>query len=503
MASTYYQIGSKGDEVKDLQKQINAANAGVQGYVPLVEDGIYGKLTAGAVSDYQKANNLTVDGIAGAQTLGSLYKPATTTQPTQPIMQPITQPVQPIQQPVQQPVQPVVPEYTNPYAAQEQQALADYQAWASQPYVAQYAPEIESLVKNILSRQFDYDPKNDAQFQAASRELTRNVLESMNARGILNSTVTENQVQQGVSDLLPQYQQIARKQFMDEGQQLMSQVDMLTGLDNTAYGRYQDQGKQLANALDVVIQMDDSQYKKWSDAYERRYQAQQDQVKATESKLEADRQKVKDAWDRTSEVGYVDNPSSITLGVTAGTLSKEAREAKQNYENDLKLKEAELKKQKEMAAYQYNLSKKLAALKGDSSASAETLGTKAQVDQYYALRDIYFGGGSGKYAGKPLDAYNWLTSHSKDNIGLVGQKLYSKLLTELTEAMKTQKSYGSMGEMKPGDYKTDPDFAKNVAYIVANPDTALNDIMANSEQLIKDYGIDGYNELIRKATPKE
>jgi peptidoglycan hydrolase-like protein with peptidoglycan-binding domain len=75
MASTYYTIGSKGDDVKKLQQALTSAgySVGSSG-----ADGIYGKDTAAAVKAYQKANNLTADGIIGTQTLGSLYKPVAT-----------------------------------------------------------------------------------------------------------------------------------------------------------------------------------------------------------------------------------------------------------------------------------------------------------------------------------------------------------------------------------------------------------------------------------------
>jgi hypothetical protein len=250
--------------------------------------------------------------------------------------------------------------YKSPVAGQEQAAFDAYNQWASQPYVSEYAPQIEGLVRTILSRTFQYDPTNDQQFQLASKELTRNVMESMNARGILNSTVTENQVQQEVANMMPQYQQIARQNFQDEGQMLMSQVDMLAGLDNTSYGRYQDEGQKLAGALDVVMKMDDRQYQKWSDAYERRYQSQQDEIAQADKKVQADRQKIQDAWDRVSERGFVDNQASIILGVEASTLSKDAREAKIKREQELEDQRTQLKNQKELAAYQHSLSQKLA-----------------------------------------------------------------------------------------------------------------------------------------------
>ena len=64
--------GSTGGDVVDLQNALIKAgyNVGSTG-----ADGKYGANTAAAVKAYQKDNGLTVDGIAGVQTLGNLYIP--------------------------------------------------------------------------------------------------------------------------------------------------------------------------------------------------------------------------------------------------------------------------------------------------------------------------------------------------------------------------------------------------------------------------------------------
>ncbi len=64
--------GSTGEEVRKLQEALNAS-----GSYGLTLDGIYGEKTKQAVTAYQKANGLGVDGIAGQETLGHLYRPAT------------------------------------------------------------------------------------------------------------------------------------------------------------------------------------------------------------------------------------------------------------------------------------------------------------------------------------------------------------------------------------------------------------------------------------------
>ena len=62
--------GSKGDDV--LALQILLRGLGYNGKMSKKLDGIFGSNTEGAVKLYQKAKGLTVDGIVGAQTWGSL-----------------------------------------------------------------------------------------------------------------------------------------------------------------------------------------------------------------------------------------------------------------------------------------------------------------------------------------------------------------------------------------------------------------------------------------------
>lgn len=64
---TLSRVGSRGDEVKQIQTKLKN-----WGYYSGNVDGIFGEQTRQAVVQFQKKNNLTVDGIAGSQTLKAM-----------------------------------------------------------------------------------------------------------------------------------------------------------------------------------------------------------------------------------------------------------------------------------------------------------------------------------------------------------------------------------------------------------------------------------------------
>ena len=244
-------------------------------------------------------------------------------------------------------------------------AEKNYKEWSEEEYVSAGGAEIEAKMKEILSRTFNYDPANDAQFQLAAKELTRNVLESMAARGIAASSLTVDNVAQGVGNLLPEYQQLAQQRFQDEGQVLMSQMDMLLGMDETKYNRYQDEGKKYAQALEVAMQMDQNQFDRWEAASKQRYTEAKDKTLAQEKLDAKKRQEISDAWDKTSQLGYVDNDSAIILGVDPSTLSKEAREAKEKREWELADAATQHAQQLAVIEAQYQKEKKIVELKNE------------------------------------------------------------------------------------------------------------------------------------------
>lgn len=189
-------------------------------------------------------------------------------------------------------------------------------------YQSAYANTISELVNSILNSRFEYNPEEDDLLQLATKYSTQQTFESMNARGILNSSMTGERVAKVIADLTYQYQQLAREDFEREFNRMLNVANVIMTLDNTEYQRW----------------IDDRNYK---------YQLKKDEY-------EKHLQEIQEAWNRVDTLGYVDNSASLLVGLPVGTLSKEARqrmEAKQD-EIELYQKKLEMQQKADLELYQ-------------------------------------------------------------------------------------------------------------------------------------------------------
>lgn len=162
-----------------------------------------------------------------------------------------------------EPVQPSRPSYSggSSYSRPVQQAS---------PYKAQ----IDALTAQLLGRdKFQYDVNADPLYQQYRKQYTRegeramqNVLGQMAARtGGMPSSYAQAAAQQTYNDYLsrlgdkiPELYQIAWDKYTAEGDDILTQLNTLVGLDNTQYNRY----------LDTLSQYNkdrDFQYNAWRD----------------------------------------------------------------------------------------------------------------------------------------------------------------------------------------------------------------------------------------------
>lgn len=327
--------GSTGNDVKQLQKQLQAAgyDVGKSG-----ADGVYGSATANAVKQFQKDNGLAVDGIAGGNTKSALIKssssssnphyvlaadaavtgakiaagtnpaPAATNTNNNTSKQPAaTQPA------TKQPTAttpaastPATPTATPTEPAAKTQAQFTYddfsygdfsygsyaqsdtvqQAWAllqqqnaAKPgaYQSQWQDEINDYLNQIQNRDpFSYDFNSDALYQ----QYKNNYIQ----QGQMAMMDTMGQAAAMTGGYGNSYAQTVGQQAYN--QQLNQLNNMLPEFYNMAFDRYAYEGQQLKDNLNMYMGLEDQDYGRYMDSYnawqaERDYLANRYDVEST------------------------------------------------------------------------------------------------------------------------------------------------------------------------------------------------------------------------------
>ena len=233
--------GSSGSDVKKLQQALvdagySVGSAGV--------DGIYGSATASAVKAYQKANGLSVDGIAGNQTLGSLYGGSTATTTTT------------------APTTTTTPASTaKSYLDNESvtSTKSKYDELLNQKPVdntAEISEATKQAMEKIMNREkFSYDLNGDALYQQykdqyinqgklAMQDTIGQAAALTGGYGNSYAQSVGQQTFQGylqqLNDRVPELYQLALDQYNQEGDNLYKQYSMLSDREQTEYGYQRD-----------------------------------------------------------------------------------------------------------------------------------------------------------------------------------------------------------------------------------------------------------------------
>lgn len=331
MALSY---GSQGDDVKKLQQQLNAA-----GY-KIAVDGIYGSATQNAVKSYQQSKGLTVDGIAGTQTLGSLgggtKAPTAAAAPaptkpseglnTDPNTTPTAGTTMTAPEPMETPKAPAVkaaPEYQPSQAYNDAlSALQTHQANMPGQYVSPYGDRINELYEQYVNRgPFNYDFNADAIYQQYKDRYTQQGKQAMqdtmaSAAGLTggygNSYAAAAGQQeydrylQGLNDVIPQLAQNAYEKWQAGGDDMIKQLQLMQGMDEDAYNRSRDQLQDYYTQLNYLAGQE-------GDAYNRDYGAYQDALAA----YQKDRAQALDEAEFEAKYGYKPDDANVSQGYAA------------------------------------------------------------------------------------------------------------------------------------------------------------------------------------------
>ena len=248
-------------------------------------------------------------------------------------------------------------------------------------------------------------------------------MQSLAGSGVLNSSSTAERVARVVSELVPQYEQLA-------------------------YTRWTDYIGQLSDTAQLVMNYDAQQFEYWKDAKDREFQNKQFEYQKQQDALE-------NAWKRVDELGYVDNNASAILGVPVGTLSGEARLAKEQ-------QEFELAKMREQAQIEYENNKALYQLKAELD--------KDQAKYAYELEKAYGGSSTSRSSSNTtsLSTYQDIINNRWANYDEFSRKytvddnvgLYNYLVSEYSAGRLSSSDLANLTAMYNVTQPTDAEIAQ-------------------------------------------
>ncbi len=282
--------GSTGSEVRELQTLLNNNGAN------LSVDGKFGPKTYAAVKAYQKSNGLSVDGIVGNNTWGSLRgttSSQTTTTPaatqTTPAATGVTQETGPTATtqtsstsssasisgvPADTMAQLQNTEYTpSQNVLDAYNKLQEQAGTKPSPYVSQWSDQLEDLYNQIVSRGkegFDYDLNGDSLWQQykdqyvnlgrrAMEDTMGNAASLTGGYGNSYASTAGNQAYQQyltqLTNMIPELEGRAYERWRDQGEDLYNQYGLVADRENQEYARHRDDVSDWMNDRNYLTDM--------------------------------------------------------------------------------------------------------------------------------------------------------------------------------------------------------------------------------------------------------
>lgn len=244
-----YRRGSSGDGVRNLQMQLNQNGANI------TVDGIYGSATENAVRNYQRQKGLSVDGIAGNQTLSALSGGGASSAPAA----------------------------SAPKSAAQQ--LAEFTATQPKAYQSNYQSQIDALLQQIQNREpFQYDFASDPLYQQyAQRYQDQGKLAMQDTMGQAASLTggygnsyaqsvgqqQYNQYLKGLNDVIPDLRDSAYQMYENEGDDMERRLALYRQQEGDDYDRYMDAYNQWQNERNYLYQLaqDEEEKRRWEAEY--------------------------------------------------------------------------------------------------------------------------------------------------------------------------------------------------------------------------------------------
>lgn len=262
MASNYptVQYGSSGETVRQLQRALNQV-----GY-SLEVDGGFGAKTRAAVIDYQKKNNLRVDGVAGSETMGSLLGKIGAVSGGYSSSKQV---LSGVSDETADALYRLEKGYTPSDEVKTAQSVVNsMEALKPGAYQSAFEGQLAALYDEISNRPaFSYDPTSDAAYQRYAQLYTRQgkaaMEDTMGRSAALTGGYGSSYAQQAgwqayrqylqeLSELVPELEKNAWDRYTQQGEAMLEGYNLLKGQEATAYGRWQDEMEEWYKAVDLA-----------------------------------------------------------------------------------------------------------------------------------------------------------------------------------------------------------------------------------------------------------
>ena len=259
--------GSSSINVKQLQDMLNQRGYNLQ------VDGIFGQKTEDAVKDYQQQNGLSVDGIVGDETWGSLTGGTASTGTNTGTSTGTSSTT--ISAPTAAPL-PDKPTYdttswdstTKGDGAKEAYTNAQNAVNAHGDFKYDYQTQLDAIMKSILNgEKFSYNFNEDALYQQYKDKYIQQgkmaMADAMGQAAAMTggygnsyaATVGNQAYQQSLgqlNDVIPELYQMAYDRYLQDKQDLYNQYGMLSDDYARGYGEHQDKYNKLMDALGIA-----------------------------------------------------------------------------------------------------------------------------------------------------------------------------------------------------------------------------------------------------------
>lgn len=367
-----------------------------------------------------------------------------------------------------------------------------------QPFVAQRTKQIEDLINNLPSytpanRQeilktlnaindpFAYNPSQDTFLQQAQSEVQKSVMDEMNRRGILSSTVTADRASQATAKLVPEYEAIAYSRYNDNLNKQLKRVDYLNTLDLNDYTAYRDQIADIFSRADVLNKLDTQDFEIYKQNLDLLHTRANSIISDSINAITQWEKKLQLAKDRTSEIGYVDNESSVILGLPPGTLSKDARQRIEDEKTLINEKKIGLEEYKTKQFFDYNMDKQK-IIDAQNTKKQQDSVTSAYSQNLGQIQPVL----SQLLQGNPENAISFLTENAAQIQQAVGTDNYNALVQDIISKIPEL-------ELQRKN--------KNLAHLTGtlaglSDDQKLQYLVQNASAIIENIGADNYNKLV-------